>query len=274
MIKLNANIIGVGDIGRKSTDEIVSGGLLGFRTAVLCEVGYPRPKAEHIFGSKHDFSAKADVFFSSPSTAVFVLLDASGSVDVSLSCEIAHITSQAQALSVAVVFMPSSCDESYEKACEHLEELHEVFDGVVRFNAGYISSFETEVVKFFEVLSRAMDSQSSFALESFDDVKSLLTRKKDIYFACTQSHENMDSHEYNAKCLELKLSHQTYLDIANTLNFFYQSGGSVNEAVLGVYSSAISKVNIAFLSDIKTYISDNNLELSEGEFVFAVICAE
>lgn len=275
MFKLNTNIIGMGDSGLYAVNEIVESGLLGARTAVFCaQDSVGKSKAEYTFRSKYDFLEKADIFFAPTNTAVFVLVDCSSSVEVSLACEIAFITTRMGAFSVAVSLMPSSNTQEYSESLENLDELRSAFDGIVRFNEGYIDSFSKECVRFFEVLSRAMDSEAISVFDGFDNIKKLFERKKDVYFASVESKENMDSHEYNAKCLELRLCHQTYVDTANTLAFFYASGGGVNKKILDTYSNPIRKVNIAFMNDVRTYISDNNLELGSGEFVFAVMCAE
>ena len=265
----------MGEIGIQAVNRLAKSGMLGFRTAVLCrEELLDSSRADFRLSSKYDFLDNCDKFFVTPNTAVFVLLDLTQTIDVSLACELASITAIKGGFSVAVAWVPSSNEPRYDIACESLEELHDVFSGVVRFNAGYTDSFENETVRLFEVLYRAMDSEALVGLEGFSEMKSLFTQPNDIYFASTASHELMDSHGYNAKCLELKLCHQTYVDTANYLMFFYSCGTAANHQLIDVYRKPIKNMNIAFLNSTKTYISDHNLELGEGEFVFAVMCAK
>lgn len=275
LLKVNTNIVGIGQYGLDCVNEITKSGLLGFRTALL----YPQASeyssmAQFNLKSKNEFMENSPRFFVSSNTVVFVLVDISCRYNTSLACEIGAITAYKGGLAVAVVAVPSSSDPLYSEAIENLEELHDVFAGVVRLNAGYTDNFEKENIRLFETLSRAMDSEATMSLSGYEEMKEIFTREKDIYFASVKSSEIMDSHLYNAKCLELRLCHQTYVDTANNLSFFYASGGKANEKLISTYKKPIENLNIAFLGSTKTYISDNNMELGEGEFVFSVICSE
>lgn len=275
MLKVNTNIVGIGQYGLNCVNALADSGLLGFRTAVL----YPESseyfsKAQFNLKSKNEFLENSPKFFVAANTAVFVLVDVSGSYHTSLACEIGAIAAYKGGLAVAVAAVPSSSDPMYDTALENIEELHDVFAGVVRINAGYTDSFEKENIQLFETLSRAMNSEAKISLGGYSEMKEIFTREKDIYFAWVKSKEIMDSHLYNAKCLELKLCHQTYVDTANNLSFFYAGKSKVNDKLISIYKNPIEKLNIAFLGSTKTYISDNNPELDDGEFVFSVICSE
>lgn len=274
MLKFNAIVIGIGDMGISAVNKIAVSDMPEIRTAVFCPENSITTDAQYIFRSKHDFAELSNNFFPTPDTAVFIIADCADSFEISLACELAFITARMGGFSVALAHMPSSESMLYSPACEALEELHECFDSVVRFNESYCDSLEDETAQFFGVLSRSMSTEAISGLRDFAQLKKILERPDDIYFAYVSSKESYDSHSYRAKCLELKLCSQTYVDTANCLNFFYSSRLPVNRKIVSIYSKPIEKINIAFMNTINTYISDNNPELDGDEFVFAVICSK
>ncbi|MBQ8525291.1 MAG: hypothetical protein IJ460_01015 [Clostridia bacterium] len=275
MLKVNTNVIGIGKTGVTAVNRLADGNMPEIRTAVFCvEDEEPALRAEYVLKSKYDFVEHKDKFFVTSDTAVFILADCTDCLEISLACELAFITARMGGFSVALAYMPSSVSPRYSDACEALEELHECFDGVVRFNESYCDDFDTEILRFFEVLSGSMSTEAISGLGSFGELKKLFDKQKDIYFASVASKVTYDSHAYRSKCLELRLCSQTYVDTASCLDFFYISGGPVSKNILDIYTDPIKKINIAFMNTVNTYISDNNSELENGDFVFAVMCAE
>lgn len=274
MLKINTNVIGIGDMGISAVNRISKANLPEIRTAILCADVSPSTEAKYILNSKHDFFAMSDIFFPVAETVTFIIADCSDSFEISLACELALITEAKGGFSVALAYMPSSERPSYADASHSLEELHECFDSVVRFNEGYCDDFSLDTTKLMGVLSRAMSTEALSGLKDFDQFKSLFERDGDIYFAYVSSKEILDCHNYMAKCLELKLSSQVYVDIANCLHFFYSSGDTANEKIIDIYTKPLKDINIAFMNVINTYITDNCPELEKGDFEFAVICAK
>lgn len=273
MMKINSLILGIGETGVRAVNSIKSA-LPDFHTATLSDENSARTSlAESVLTSKYEF-ADSQKFFPTPNTAVFVVVDAANVFDVSLACEIGAVTARRGAFAAAVAYVPSSCAASFDDSVRALGELHEAFSGVVRFNEGYVADFFDETEIFFKTVSRAMSASASVRLDGFAAVKQVLTSDTDIYFAAFTGNERMDSHVFNSKCLCMRLCAQMCLDTANLITYFYACGGDLNKKILDMFRSPIEKISLGYLSDRKTYISDRNDELSGGEFVFAVICAE
>ena len=275
MLKFNANIVGIGDSGVSAVNEICRSGVTGFKTITLSSSDKARfSRADHVLVSKIEFVDNCGKYFLSPNTAVFVLTDVSSELEVSLACEIASITLRNGALPVCVAFMPSSRDECFEEALESLGELRDVFSGIVRFNEGYVDSFYRECARFFTTLSCSMSLNATFPVKNFEEMKDVFSKKSDIYFASVVTKEKYDSHLYNSKCMCLKLCAHMTLDEAESISYFYASAGDISQAVLDFYRGPIEKINLGYLSNRTTYISENALELKEDEHLFSVICCE
>lgn len=275
MFKVNTNVIGIGKKCACAVDRLAKSDMPDIRTAVfLPGEENAESSADYVFSSKYDFLEVADKFFASSETVVFVLADCSDMLEISLACELSFITARMGGFSVVLAYMPSANSDSYSSACEALEELHDCFDGVVRFNESYCDGFDSEVAGFFRVMSGAMSSEAQVGIRGFEELKKLFSLQKDIYFASVVGSEAWDSHRYRAKCLEMKLSGQTYVDIANCLNFFYLSADEAKDEIINIYAEPLKKINIAFMNSSTTYVSDNISHMEKGEFIFGVMCSE
>lgn len=275
MMKINSLIVGIGDTGISTVNGIKAKNILNdFRTVTLSDESAAKTSlAENALTSKYEF-ADSEKFFPTPNTAVFVIVNSSNIFDVSLACEIGAVTARKGAFAVALAFVPSSNDELFDSSVRALGELHEAFEGVVRFNEGYAADFCFEVSEFFKTLSYSMSASASVRLADFSAVKAVLTSETDIYFASFHGFERMDSHVFNSKCLCLRLCAQMCLDTANLITYFYSCGSDANKKIIDIFRTPIEKMSLGYLSDRKTYVSDKNDEFCGGEFVFAVICAE
>lgn len=274
MLKFNAVAIGIGDKGISAVNRIALSDMPEIRTAVFYPYDSLSTDADYVLKSKYDFTERSNVFFNTPDTVVFIIADCSDQLEISLACELAFLTTRMGGFAVALAHMPSSYSPNFASAREALEELHDCFDSVVRFNESYCDDFRQDVAQFFGVLSRAMSADAVSGLRDFCGFKSLFERQDDIYFAYVSSRESYDSLHYRADCLTLKLNSQTHVDIANFLHFFYSSNGPADSRIIDSYTAPIKKINIAFMNTINTYITENCPELDKDEYVFAVICAK
>lgn len=275
MLKINTNIVGIGKKGVDAINSLCNSKIAGFKKITLsCEEDSYGSMADFVFTSKSEFSENKSSFFLSPSTLVFVLTDVASDIEVSLATEIASIALRNGAFPVALAFMPSSRDELFENSIENLSDLHDIFSGVVRFNEGYADSFESECTKFFKTLSFSMSLNASCPLKSFDEIKQMFSSDTDIYFASVTTKEKYDSHLFNSKCMCLKLCAQMSLDEARLISYFYASGGKKNDEIINAYRGPVEKINLGYLSNRITYISENAIELKDDEHIFSVICAQ
>lgn len=273
MMKINSLILGIGETGVRAVNRIKSD-LPDFHTATLSDENSAKISlAESVLTSKYEF-ADSQKFFPTLNTAVFVLVDVANIFDVSLACEIGAVTDRRGAFAVAVAFVPSSLSSCFDDSVHALGELHDNFSGVIRFNEGYVSDFFDETEIFFKTLSRSMSASASVRLDGFAALKQVLTSDNDIYFAAYCGSERMDSHVFNSKCLCMRLCAQMCLDTANLITYFFACGGDLNKRIIDMFRSPVEKISLGYLSDRKTYISDRDDDLSGGDFVFAVICAE
>lgn len=274
MLKINTNIVGIGKKGVDAINSLCNSKIAGFKKITLsCEEDSYTSLADMVFTSKSEFSENREKIFLSSSTLVFVLTDMSSEIEVSLSLEIASIALRSGALPVAVAFMPSSKDPLYESSLESLEDLHDVFSGVVRFNEGYVDSFENECARFFKTLSCSMSLNASNPLKSYDEIKKIFLSDTDIYFASVTTKEKYDSHLFYSKCMCMKLCAQIELDEARLISYFYASGDEKSDEIINAYRGPVEKINMGYLSDRITYISENAIELKSDEHIFSVICA-
>jgi hypothetical protein len=275
MLKINTNIVGIGKKGVDAVNAMCNSKLSGFKKITLsCEEDSFNSQADFVFTSKSEFSENKSSFFLSPTTLVFVLTDVSSDIEVSLSAEIASIAIRHGAFPVAVAFMPSSRDELFENSLENLKDLHDIFSGVVRFNEGYVDNFPNECESFFKTLSFSMSLNASNPLKSFDEIKEMFSSDTDIHFASVTTKEKYDSHLFNSKCMCLKLCAQMGLDEARLITYFYASGGETSDEIINSYRAPIEKINLGYLSNRITYISENAIELKDDEHIFSVMCAK
>ncbi len=274
MLKINTNIVGIGKKGVDAINALYSSKIRGFKKITLsCEEDARISQADFVFTSKSEFSENGSSFFLSPATLVFVLTDMSDDIEVSLSSEIASVALRAGAFPVAVAFMPSSKDALYESSIKNLNDLRDVFQGVVRFNEGYVDSFGDECAGFFKTLSFSMSLNASNPLKSFDEIKEIFSSDTDIYFVSITTKEKYDSHLFRSKCMCMRLCAQVELDEARLISYFYGSGGEKSDEIINAYRGPVEKINLGYLSNRVTYISENAIELKEDEHVFSVICA-
>ncbi len=274
MLKVNTNIVGIGKKGVDAVNALYSSKIPGFKKITLsCEEDSFNSQADFVFTSKSEFSQNGGSFFLSPTTLVFVLTDMSDEFEVSLSCEIASVALRNGAFPVAVAFMPSSKDALYENSLEGLSDLRDVFPGVVRFNEGYVDGFSNECAGFFKTLSCSMSLNASNPLKSFDEIKEMFSSDTDIYFASITTKEKYDSHLFNSKCMCMRLCAQVELDEARLISYFYASGSGKSDEIINSYRGPIEKINLGYLSNRITYISENAIELHDDEHMFSVICA-
>ena len=50
-------------------------------------------------------------------------------------------------------------------------------------------------------------------------------------------------------------------------------GGETSDEIINSYRAPVEKINLGYLSNRITYISENAIELKEDEHIFSVICA-
>ncbi len=274
MLKINTNVVGIGKKGIDAINALCNSQIPGFKKISLsCEEDSYSSQADFVFTSKSQFSQNGEKFFHSPATLVFVITDMSDEFEVSISCEIASVALRSGAFPVAIALMPSSKDIAYKGSLEGLSDLRDVFSGVVRFNEGYVDSFQNECARFFTVLSCSMSLNASNPLKSFDEIKEIFSSDTDIYFASVTTKEKYDSHLFNSKCMCMRLCAQVELDEARMVSYFYASGDEKSDGIIDAYRGPVEKINLGYLSNRITYISENAIELKDDEHMFSVICS-
>ncbi len=272
MFKIGTNIIGIGDAGAKA---VTNSSKCNFTGARLVTVGSSaNSKAEFACDSKIDFMAIAEKLYMSQTDTSFVIADCAVSPDAALCCEICAMSSRMKALTVAVVHIPSSKDGSYSSAMEYVEELHEIADGVVVMNDGYIDKFDVEAARFLFAVSSACNVNAEKRIATYEELKEVFTQKNNIYFASVKTNIQTDSHKYKAGCLALCLDSQTYLDIATNLTYIITSNGEADKNILGEYINCVDKKNISYLSAKKLCVSQKDERLGKGEFMFSVLVSQ
>ena len=272
MFKAGTNIIGIGDAG---AEAVVTSSKCNFTGARFVTVGGgASSKAEINCESKIDFMAITEKLYISQTDTSFVIADCAVPSDASLCCEICAVSRRMKALTVAIVHIPSSKHPCYTAANEYVEELHEIADGVVVMNDGYIDKFELEAARFLFSVSSACNVNADKRISTYDELKSIFTHKNNIYFASVKTNTQCDSHKYKAGCLAMCLENQTYLDTATNLTYIIASNGETDKDILGEYINSIDKKNISYLSVKKLCIFQNDDRLSKGEFMFSTLVCQ
>lgn len=273
MFRVGTSIIGIGLKGAKAVDAASKCGFSGAKLVCINADGLFF-KGEYNCRSKQEFFEIADKLYMTNTDTSFVIADCSIPSDAALCCEICALSQKMNALTVAVIHIPSSKDDMYSVAMEYLEELHEVAHGVVVLNECYIESFESECAKFLFVVSKACDVNSPKRIASYEQLKEVFCQQNNIYFGAVKTNFRCDSHTYKAKSLALRLESQTFLDVATNIIYIVCSNGEPDKNILGEYINSIDKKNMAFLSNKKLCVSYRDLRLGEGEFLFAVLISQ
>ncbi|MBQ7901983.1 MAG: hypothetical protein IJ365_08500 [Clostridia bacterium] len=272
MFRVGTNIIGIGSQGCRAVNAAITAGVTGGRYITL--MGDDDSKAEFVLDSKSDFMQACDKLFMATNGVTFVAADASDRVSAALACEICAVSRAMRALTVAVVYVPSSRTDNYEEARGYVDELHGVCNGVVIVNQGYAADFGSEVCMLLEALSNAMDSAGSKRISGADELRAIFDTPRDIFFAAVQSDVLMDSHGYLSDNLSLKLDCQTHIDIASNITYLVSCGSQMPKALLSQYVNAVDKKNIAYMSNKKAYVYENNPRFTCNGFMFAVLCSQ
>ena len=272
MFRVGTNIIGVGCNGALAVSRVVDSGVAGARYIgvsagdnagfdVCCE-------------GRNGFVEICHTLFPAQNRLAFVVADGGDRVDAALACEICAVAKAMDAMTVAVMYMPSSRTEAYTEAEEYLEELHEVADGVVVINCGYAPDFGVEISMLFTMLSNAMDSAGAKRICTNDDLADVFATERNIYFASVASHIDMDSHEYLAESLSMRLDSQMHIDIASNFTYFISCGGLMPKELFSRYVNAVNKKNIAYMPSKRAYVYENNPDYADGSFLFGVLCSQ
>ena len=272
MFRVGTNIIGVGCAGAKAVSRVIDAGVAGARYVGVStgdSVGF-----DVCCEGRNGFVEICHTLFSSKSGLAFVVADCGDRVAAALACEICAVSQAMRALTVAVVYVPSSRMDNYSEARAYVDELHGVCNGVVIVNQGYAPDFGSEACMLFEALSNAMDSAGSKRISGVDELRDIFDTPRDIFFAAVQSDVLMDSHSYLSGSLSLKLDCQTHIDIAANITYLASCGSQIPKALLSQYVNAVDKKNIAYMSNKKAYVYENNPRFTNNGFMFAILCSQ
>ncbi len=273
MFKVGTNIIGIGNAGIQAVNTASKCNFTGAKFVTVGGAG-TLSKAEFNCQSKIDFMAIAEKLYMSQTDTSFVIADCSVPPDAALCCEICAVSSLMNALTVAIVHLPSSKHPSYNAAMEYVDELHEMAHGVVVINDGYIDKFDLEAARFLFAVSSACDVNSQKRISTYDELKKIFTQKNNMYFASVKTNTQTDSHKYKAACLALCLESQTHLDIATNLTYVIASNGETDKNILAEYINCVDQKNISYLLTKKLCVSQKDERLGNGEFMFSVLVSQ
>ena len=273
MFKVGTNIIGIGKCGIECINRSIVMGFTGARFITVSGIEY-NSEAEFCYQTKNEFMGDIESHYMSGTSTSIVVADVAVPSDAALACEICAISSMKKALTIAFVHVPCSTDEMYESAKGYIEELHEVCNSVVVINDGYTDNFACDFTNFLIALSSSLDVNADKRIANYEEMCTFFTHHNDMHFAYVKTNTATDSHKFKAKCVSLKLEHQLHLDIANHLIYIIASNGEVPKSIMSEYVTATDSRNVACLPVKKLCISNSLDCCGEGEFLFAVICAE
>lgn len=271
MFRIGTNIIGVGTTGAEAVAYANNMGIDG--AGYACIMSDITDGFDVCCDGRAEFVSVCDRFFVNKNGIAFVVADFSERVVASLTCEICALSKTMGSMTVAVVYMPSSLSPQYSEAEEYVEELHEIADGVVIINPGYVSDFDGEVYSFLQMLSDAMNPEGARNL-SADELREIFETERNIYFVSVSGDILLDGHGYHSEALSMRLDCQTHIDVATNFAYFISCGSCVPKEMRMQYINAVDKKNIAYMPTKRAYIFENNPRLGHSEFVFGVLCSQ